>query len=101
MRELFVYYRVVVSSQTRAREAVASMQRDLRLAHAGLQARLLERVDADGRVTWMETYAFAMESRPTGVDNEIEQDIAERARLLAPLIDGARHVEAFDDGRDG
>ena len=71
------------------------MQGELRSAHPGLQARLLERVDADGRITWMETYAFPAVAGPDGVDAATQKDIAERARPLAPFIDGARHVEAF------
>jgi len=95
VRELFVYYRVDAASVRRARQAVDAMQGALRSAHPGLQTRLLERIAVDGRITWMETYAFPAAARPAGVDAAIEKDIVERARPLAPFFDGDRHVEAF------
>ena len=69
------------------------MQGELRAAHAGLVARLLTRRNADGSATWMETYALTAQ---TGIDDRIEATIAACASTLHPLIDGPRHVEAFD-----
>lgn len=96
-RELFVWYRVRREGADSARAAVVAMQRSLAVAWPGLQARLLVR-DEGETATWMETY-----SRPAssvtgggGIDAETEAAIAAAAHPLAALIEGARHVEAFD-----
>ncbi len=95
MRELFVYYRVRDNALPAAREAVLRMQRELRIAHPDLVARLLRRRDGSpGVETWMETYALPG-ARNVGVDASIERAIASASAALAPFIDGSRHVEAF------
>jgi hypothetical protein len=58
-----------------------------------LRARLLVRRQHSGQ-TWMETYAGSAGS--PGIDAAFEALIEARAKDLAPFIDGARHVEAFD-----
>jgi hypothetical protein len=96
VRELFVYYRIRKNVLAEAREAVLRMQRELCIAHPGLAARLLTRQgDAAGAETWMETYALRG-AQGAGIDTAIEAVIAGRSACLAPLVDGSRHVEAFD-----
>ena len=92
MRELFVYYRVRAIDVVAARDAVSSMQNELRSAHPGLRARLLRRENADSQ-TWMETYSLATGS--TGIDADLEARIEARAASLLRFIDGPRHVESF------
>ena len=96
MRELYIYYRIREGTEERARIAVRMMQDELRAAHPGLVARLLTRGAANGAATWMEAYALGREGSATGVDARIEGAIAEGALVLAPFIDGSRHVEAFE-----
>jgi Domain of unknown function (DUF4936) len=97
MRELFVYYRVHAAAAAEVRQAVLAMQRELRTAHPGLVARLLTRPRADGGATWMETYAFDAKRGSThGIDAQIENEIAHRAKALSSFIDGPRHHELFD-----
>ena len=93
MRELFIYYRVRDADAGAARNAVMAMHDALRLFHAGLRARLLIRRE-DKVQTWMETYSTAAGS--PGIDAGFEALIEAHARDLAPFIDGARQVEAFD-----
>ncbi len=71
------------------------MQRGLATRHPGLRARLLVRhAQPDGVDTWLETY---MRDAPGGVDAEIEQSIEQAATAtLVSLIEGPRHVEAFE-----
>ena len=95
MRELYVYYRVRADAATSAHAAIKAMQDKLRRAHPGLLARLLRRDEADGAMTWMESYAFVGVTSSVGVDRRIEEAIAESAATLMPFIDGGRHVEAF------
>lgn len=100
MRELFVYYRVRDADAARARKAVVAMQDELRATRRGLQARLLVRQgEADGPQTWMETYSAG--SGSAGIDVACEALIEAHAIRLAPLIDGSRHVEAFDADTGG
>jgi hypothetical protein len=94
MRELFVWYRVDDRRADAARAAVVAMQRALMGAHAGMRARLLVRRGA-GVQTWMETYASSA-AAGVGIDPATEAAIAGAARALHGLIDGERHVEAFD-----
>jgi len=92
MRELFVYYRVRELDAVSARATVLGMQADL--SHPQLHARLLTRSEPDiGTQTWMETYALAA---GPGIDADLQALIEASALPLARLIDGARHVEAFD-----
>ncbi|MEO5843588.1 MAG: DUF4936 family protein [Caldimonas sp.] len=96
-RELFVWYRVRRDHAGEARDAVAAMQRSLGTAWPGLEARLLVR-DGGATATWMEAYSrpFSGAAGRRGIDAEIEAAIAAAARSLDALIDGARHVEAFE-----
>ncbi len=96
-RELFIWYRVRRQCADDARIAVAAMQRSLRSAWTGLQARLLVR-DGGDTTTWMETYSRPATSAADrgGLDAEIEAAIAAAAAPLDGLIEGTRHVEAFD-----
>ncbi|MGZ8259193.1 MAG: DUF4936 family protein [Caldimonas sp.] len=100
MRELFVWYRVDPRRADAARAAVDAMQRALVAAVPELRSRLLIRRDA-GVQTWMETYALPVRSsdRRDGVDAGIEAAIATAALALRGVIDGERHVEAFDVAR--
>ena len=93
MRELFIYYRVRDADARAARKAVMAMDDALRSSHAGLHARLLIRHE-DKVQTWMETYSTAAGS--PGIDVDLEALIEAQVKYLAPFIDGARHVEAFD-----
>jgi hypothetical protein len=97
VRELFVWYRVDERRADAARAAVESMQRSLAQAITGLQTRLLVRRDAD-RQTWMETYARTQSSAVEcdGIDATTEAAIAAAALSLNGVIEGERHVEAFD-----
>ena len=96
MRELFVYYQVRNDALAEARGAVMRMQRELRIAHPDLTARLLtRRGGSSGAETWMETYALP-DPRGDGIGASIENAIAISSAALAPFIDGPRHVEAFD-----
>ena len=97
MRELFVWYRVDAGRADAARAAVDAMQRALAASCRGLEARLLVR--SDGAVqTWMEAYARPRESvdSSAGIDAGTEAAIAAAALSLRDLIDGERHVEAFE-----
>jgi hypothetical protein len=95
-RELFVWYRVRRERAGEARAAVVAMQRSLAAQWPALQARLLVRDDG-GLATWMESYSSgATDAAPTGIDADIEAAIAAAARALAGLIEGERHVEAFE-----
>jgi hypothetical protein len=97
MRELFVWYRVDASRADAARSAVDAMQRSLAATLPGLQARLLVRRDT-GSQTWMETYArpHRAEDERGGIDAATEAAIAAAALSFRELIDGDRHVEAFE-----
>ena len=96
MRELFVWYRVDARRAAAARAAVESMQRSLVASRPGLEARLLVRDDAAVQ-TWMETYACrAGAPAGDGIDAGAEAAIAAAAETLRGMIDGERHVEAFD-----
>jgi hypothetical protein len=95
VRELFVWYRVAPSAAVAARAAVLAMQQALMAEHPGLAARLLvRRDDANAPQTWMETYACAASAH--GIDPALERSIMERALSLATVLEGPRHVEAFE-----
>jgi hypothetical protein len=97
VRELFVWYRVDERRADAARAAVEAVQRSIADAIPGLQARLLVRRDANQQ-TWMETYARVQSSaiEDDGIDAATEAAIAAAALPLSGLIEGDRHVEAFD-----
>jgi hypothetical protein len=104
LRALFIYWRTRATSADAAEDALRQWQAALRRESAQLEALLYRRAeDADEAdkadkadradaaptlVTLMETY--------TGLDEALEQRIREEGdRLLAPWLDGVRHVEAF------
>lgn len=90
--ELYVYYRIRTPQRVLAWQAVCDLQNELRLAHPGLQTRVLCRTDSVTQVqTWMEVYRMD----PSGVSAHVQADIHSRAHALAPWIDGQRHVEVF------
>ena len=95
MRELFVYYRVEARHAARAMGIVCDWQRELRATHAQLLARLLKRPPAApmGAETWMETYASADGAHD--FEEALLAELSSGPPALAPLIDGARHVEVF------
>jgi hypothetical protein len=95
VRELFVWYRVAEAHAAEAETAVLSMQRALEAGHRGLVTGLLVRRDEPaGAQTWMETYACA--DAAGGIDANLEHSIAAHASSLDALIEGPRHVEAFE-----
>ncbi len=92
-RELFIYWHTGADEAAAAVEAATRLQRELRLQHPGLQARLYRRADdKPGCATLMEVYARP----PLGVDAALEAAISAAAAALGAHGDGARHVEAFD-----
>jgi hypothetical protein len=93
VRELFIYWRTAPHDAAAAIQAVAAAQAALRQAHPGLQARLLQRSDADGaQVTLMETYGRAAR----GIDLALQDAIETAAGSTARWRVGARHLEVFD-----
>ena len=97
-RELFIYYRLASVHASAAKALVEEFQARLRQCHPGLETRLLCRVEARDPAlqTWMETYRLTSPVTPQGVDEALAADIERAAAQdLAPLIDGARHLEAF------
>jgi hypothetical protein len=96
MRELFIYYRSPQEMAARVAALAGEFQAALVARHAGLQARLLRRPEpADGMHTWMETYSMNSMTSPEGVNADLEREIAQAARVLAPCLTGPRHIEVF------
>lgn len=94
MRELFVYYRVRMASETIASTIVEAFQTDLEQRFPPLSARLLRREPVPGEAqTWMEIYAVA--SGGGGVTPEVQQAIDAAPLALAPHLVGPRHTEVF------
>ena len=94
MRELFVYYRVRVGSETIASNLVDAFQTGLKQRFPQLSARLLRRPPSpDEAQTWMEIYAVA--SGGVGITPEVQQAIDAAALALATHLDGPRHTEVF------
>jgi len=99
VRELYIYYRVRRDRAKAALRAVRALQQSLRATHPGLVARLLRRDGEAPLQTWMETYAIGTAPRDGadhGVDAALEAAIEAGATSFAVLLDGPRHVEAFD-----
>lgn len=94
MRVLFIYYRIEARGATRARAAVQALQAQLLERHAGLAAQLMRRDDDEHSEmqTWMEIYSF---DGPGGVSPALQAQIEAAAGVLAPLLAGPRHTEAF------
>ena len=101
MQELFVWYRVPRHLVDAARIAVGAMQRSLAQRWPGLQARLLIRADSEPQ-TWMEIYARRGDGADAGcgIDRELEAAIAAAAEPWSALIEGERHIEAFELAHD-
>ena len=96
-RELYVYYRVPAHEADALRLAVTEMQNGLRREFPGLQARLLRRTDqAEGSVTWMETYAMSPSVGAGDVSDALRAAIEKHAAAWRHLCDGPRHTEVFD-----
>lgn len=96
MRELFIYYRLRSIDAAAAHAAVQTFQAELRARCPALIARLLRRIEAnDGCQTWMEAYATDPLRDAAGISPEMQTDIEARARVLAPLLAGPRHIEVF------
>ena len=98
MRELFIYYRLRSIDAAAAQAAVHAIQAQLREQYPQLIPRLLRRPEeADGRQTWMETYATdpVRDRDRVGISAELQREIEARACVLMPLLDGPRHTEVF------
>lgn len=95
-RELYVYFRAALRRADAVQAAVTAMQAQLRSEIPGLQARLLQRIDASsGQHTWMETYAIDPAAGADGVTEALGSTIEQRAAAWRDLIEGTRHVEVF------
>ena len=91
MRELFIYYRVRAADAREAQAAVSQLHAQLCGTYPRLNARLLRRpAEENGSQTWMETYAS-----PDGISDAMQTRIESEALVMAPLIDGPRHIEVF------
>jgi hypothetical protein len=91
--ELYVYYRVAEPQWREAADAVVAWQHALRLAHPGLEARVLRRPEAHaGAVTLMESYVGADAVDGTTFDTQLLNG----APALQAWLIGERHVERFD-----
>ncbi len=91
--ERYLYYRVPDAIAAALGPVLRAEQAALCAAHPGLEARLLERVDAAaGERTWMEIYR-----RPgPGVDGALAAAIEGRmAAHCAAAGVGGRHLESF------
>lgn len=90
--DLYVYYKVQAAHAAGLQAAVIAMQSALSAAH-GVAPQLKRRPQAaEGVQTWMEVYP--------GVRGEpflASLDAAASRAGLAQWIDGARHVEIFED----
>jgi hypothetical protein len=94
MRELFVYYRVRVGSETIASTIVDAFQAGLKQRIPQLATRLLRRPTEPGEAqTWMEIYAAT--DGGEGITPAHQQAIEAAALALAPHLDGQRHTEVF------
>lgn len=99
--EWFIYYQVASADLPRAREAVVGFQQRLQQDWPGLNARVLQRLEAPeappGRVTLMEIYRFAPNTSAHGGGSDIGFDaaLAEAAQAIQPWLQGPRHVERF------
>lgn len=88
--ELYLYWRARSAGLERALEAARGWQRELAACHPGLECRLLRRDEA-GPATVMEIYR-----RTGGIDPVLLDEIHRGGdSLLAPWLDGARHLERF------
>jgi hypothetical protein len=97
VRELYVYYKVADARAAAAKLQVDALHAGLKLACPQLRTRLLHRRDEGAPTqTWMETYAVDPGAGTRGVDLALQAEIEARALALLGLIEGPRHVEAFE-----
>lgn len=91
MLDLYVYYKVREADGAQLAPRILAIQQQLGAQH-GVSASLKRRPQAsNGCQTWMEVY-------PAVADNFaalLEQAVIEAG--VAPLIEGARHIEVFMD----
>ncbi len=92
-QRLYIYYRVAEADLAAALAAGQALRQHLLAAHPGLAAELLRRPGVQGgHITLMETYAH-----PQGVDDALAGLIElHAAAVLAPWLQGPRHVERFE-----
>lgn len=93
MHELYIYYRVRAEREAALREASAVFAARLCQAEPGLQVRWRRRPAAPGDDlrTWMEIW-----THPDGVGVTRAARIEAAAAVLQGMIEGSRHVEAFE-----
>ena len=92
-QRLYVYYRIAEADLAAVLGAVHDLQQTLLDAHPGLQTELLRRPGLqDGQITLLEIYAHAQV-----MHEPLAQWIERRAAaMLAPWLQGPRHVERFE-----
>lgn len=96
MLELFIYYRLDPVNTQAAQRAVVAFQELLRARFPWLRTRLLRRPQpTDGQETWMETYSADPTLNTTGITPEVLAEIELQARVIAPYLQDARHIELF------
>jgi hypothetical protein len=89
MDVLFVYYRVAPEHQSRARQCVFDMQRQVATDCHGVKPRLMHRENQEGSgETWLEIY------EPVTADVEALLERLVKSTGLLDLI-GARAIERF------
>lgn len=97
-RRLFIYYRLKEHELRAACEAVRQVQQALQHDHRGLSAELLAGAGADGLRTVMETYVVDARINAGGVQEPLQAAIeAALQTAVRPWLQGARHVEVFED----
>ena len=99
--ELYLYWRTALANLPAATAAMQAFQRQQSLSTPGLQARLLQRVDASGGdATLMETYKLPAVAG--GIGDALRQRIADGGDAAsAPWRVGARHLEVFSEVEPG
>ncbi len=91
--DIFVYYRVHPQHIEKCHIAVLDMQKQLKSSHAiqtDLKCRV-EQSDKNHLPTWMEIYSHV----PEGFITVLEHAVI--AAKVDTFIEGARHVEIFED----
>ncbi len=90
--DFYVYYKVQAAHAAGLQAAVIAMQSALSAAH-GVAPQLKRRPQAaEGVQTWMEVYPSV-----AGAAFLVQLDAAAARAGIAQWIDGARHVEMFED----
>lgn len=93
MHELYIYYRVRAEREAELRRALSGWSARLCAAEPGLQVHWRRRPAnaGDALRTWMEIW-----THPDGVGVTRAARIEAEAALLQGMIEGSRHVEAFE-----